>query len=155
MLESESLSKDTSINKIDFQLQVPENTIKINENRTMPEDNLILRPNVKEETHNYLEMLPVEILEEIFFRALYQLDNTFPNHVCWTFNNAVAAIPRLTDTCIRKAIGLLPRIYLRDNNVLPKSSTKDFHVNVKRLRQSYGIHSGLIREIKRTVNCSK
>ena len=52
MLESESLSKDTSINKIDFQLQVPENTIKINENRTMPEDNLILRPNVKEETHN-------------------------------------------------------------------------------------------------------
>ena len=53
-----------------------------------------------EENYNYLETLPSEILEKIFFLALSHSDNSFLNHVCWTFQNSISAIPRLQSLII-------------------------------------------------------
>ena len=47
-----------------------------------------------EECGNIFDRTPLEILENIFFYALAQSDNTFPGHVCCTFQNSVATIPR-------------------------------------------------------------
>ena len=40
-----------------------------------------------------LEQFPLEILERSFLSALISSDYTFPNHVCWTFNNMINAVP--------------------------------------------------------------
>lgn len=108
------------------------------------------------ENVNYLDILPEEVLEKIFRYAMVQSDNTFPNHVCWTYNNVRGAIARLPEFAIRNAVGFLPRLYINNDKFLPATdSSGEHHVNVKRLRQAYGTHSGLIRDVKAIVNCSK
>ena len=74
--------------------------------------------NLLEENIN-LEQLPLEILERIFLSALISSDYTFPNHVCWTFNNMMNAVPvfRLFE---KKGMDHLPRVYISDPFALPK-----------------------------------
>ena len=40
-----------------------------------------------------LEALPIEIIENIFLYCLITSSFEFPNHVCWTYNNAINALP--------------------------------------------------------------
>ena len=83
--------------------------------------------------------MPLEILEKIFFHALAQSDKIFPGHVCCTFQNTVAAIPRF-NASREKAMGLLARLYVNDHSVFPKDKRVpgEIHMNVKRLSQFLG-----------------
>ena len=42
-----------------------------------------------------LEALPTEMIENIFLYHLATSSFEFPNHVCWTYNNAINALPVL------------------------------------------------------------
>lgn len=106
------------------------------------------------EFENYFQILPIEILEKILFYALLQSDYKFPTHVCWTFQNLMEVIPRM-DNFFDKAMGFLPRIYLNDESVLGNRISHEYQMNVKSLRKSFGIHSGLIREVKKIIQSSK
>ena len=66
-----------------------------------------------------LEELPLKILERIFLLALVSSNYTFPNHICWTFNNMINAVPvfRLFD---KKGMDHLRRVYIRDPFASPK-----------------------------------
>ena len=66
------------------------------------------------------------------------------------------ALPKIPNFAINKAIGLLPRLYIDNPNILPTTDASgQHHINVKRLRQHYGIHSGPIREVRKIVDSSK
>ena len=71
-------------------------------------------------------------MEKIIFQVLVQSDYTFPNHICWTYQNSIAAIKRFNDYS-GKAIGLLPRLFVCDPSALPtENCDKSIHVNVRK-----------------------
>ena len=80
-----------SLNKIEPELN-EENEITMSLNKVEPELNEGNKSN--KECGNIFDRMPLEILEKIFFYALTQSNNTFPGHVCFTFQNSVAGIPR-------------------------------------------------------------
>ena len=91
-----------------------------------------VEPELNEENKNFFDRMPLEILEKIFFHALAQSDKIFPGHVCCTFQNTVAAIPRF-NASREKAMGLLARLYVNDHSVFPKDKRVpgEIHMNVK------------------------
>ena len=54
----------------------------------------------------------------------------------------------------KKAMGFLPRLYVNDHTVFPKEKRVpgEIHMNVKRLNQFLGVHSGIIVEVRRIIN---
>ena len=82
-------------NEIELNYLVDENNHEIDPHENNENSNEIDPSEKYEENYNYLETLASEILEKIFFLALSQSDNSFLNHVCWTFQNSIAAIPKL------------------------------------------------------------
>ena len=108
-----------------------------------------------DEPKNFLQMLPLEILEKIFVFALTSSDFRFPTHVCWTLKNMLKAIP-FFQPFEKIGIGHLPRIYIGDDSYLPKASKSgEITVNAQRLIRSFGSGSGLISELKRIVLSTK
>ena len=91
-----------------------------------------IEPELNEENKFFFDRMPLEILEKIFFRALVQSDKIFSGHVCCTFQNIVAAIPRF-NASREKAMGLLARLYVNDHSVFPKDKRVpgEIHMNVK------------------------
>ena len=100
-----------------------------------------------EECGNIFDRMSLEILEKIFFYAPAQPHNAFSGHFGCTFHNSFAAIPRF-NTFREKAMGFLPRHYVKDDTVLLKDKRVpgEIHVNVKRLSQFFWVHSGVIME---------
>ena len=96
------------------------------------------------------EHCQTEILVKMLFLALSQSENTFPNQVCWTFQNSTAAISRLNDYA-RKVTGRLPRLSINNKSILPKSTSG---VKVNRLRQAYSLYCGSIFDGKRIIECT-
>jgi len=161
-------------NNTDTEVNSRENEVHLSENEVYTEDNEIdqriefdreevdIEPkhnttsDIKTRSENALDWLPTETLEKIFYYALSQSNYSFPGHVCWTFQNTILAIPRLI-AFKKKAIGFLPRIYIKRENVLPKASkdTEEIYVNVKRLTKAFGSTSGVILEIKRIIKDSR
>ena len=109
---------------------ISENENSINLNEVEPELNEENESNI--ECGNIFDKVSLEILEKVFFYALAQSDNTFPGHVCYTFQNFVDAVPRF-NACREKAMGFLPRLYINDHTVFPKDKRVpgEIHVNVK------------------------
>ena len=70
---------------------IEENESTMSLNKVEPELNEENESNIK--CGNIFNIMPLKILEKIFFYALAQSDNTFSGHVCCTFQNSVAAIP--------------------------------------------------------------
>ena len=106
---------------------------------------------------NIFDRMPLEILEKIFFYALAKFNNTFPGHICCTFQNSVAAIPRI-NALREKTIGCLPRLYVNDHTVFfPKYKRvpREIHVNVKQISWFWGVHNGVIMEIRRIIKNSQ
>ena len=56
---------------------------------------------------NIFELIPVELLEKIFIQSVISSNFTFPGQVCWTYNNALKAIPRF-EMFKKVAMGNLP-----------------------------------------------
>ena len=105
------------------------------------------------ECGNIFNKMPLEILEKIFIYAVAQSDNTFPAHLCCTVQSSVAAIP-FFNAFREKAMGFLPRLYVSDHTVFPKDKRApgEIHVNLKRLSQFFGVHSGITMEVRRIIN---
>ena len=107
----------------------------------------------EENESNIFDKMPLEILEKIFVYAVAQSGNTFPGHLCCTVQSSVAAIPRF-NAFREKAMGFLHRLYVNDHTVFPKDKRApgEIHVNVKRLSQFLGVHSGIIMEVRCIIN---
>ena len=105
---------------------------------------------------NIFDRMPLEILEKIFFYALAQFSNTFPGHVCCTFQNSVAVIPRIS-AFREKTMGFLPRLYVNDHTVFSKDKRvpAEIHVSVKKISQFLGVHNGVVMEIRRIIKNSR
>ena len=102
-----------------------------------------------------LEQLPLEILEKIFLSALISSDYTFPNHVCWTFNNMITAVP-VFKLFEKRCMGHLPRIYIDNLIALPKPlCSGEILVNMQKLITAYGSMSSVILELKRIITSTK
>ena len=102
-----------------------------------------------------LEQLRLKILEIIFLSALIWSNYTFPNHVCWTFNNMINAVPafRIFE---KKGTDHLPRVFISDAFALPKQrNSGEIFVNMQRIIRSYGSISGIVLELKRIINNPK
>ena len=85
------IEKNINLNEVELELN-KENESTMSLNKVEPELNEENESNI--ECGNIFDKMLLEILEKIFFYALTQSDNTFPGHVCCTFQNSVAAIPR-------------------------------------------------------------
>ena len=110
--------------------------------------------NLPEENIN-LEQVPLEILQRTFLSALISSDYTFPNHVCWAFNNMINAVPvfRLFEI---KAMDHLPRVYISDSFALQKQrNSEEIFVNMLSIIRSYCSMSKLVLELKRIINSLK
>ena len=83
-----------SLNEVEPELN-KENECTMSLNKVEPELNEENESN--KECGNIFDRISLEILEKIFFYALAQSDNTFPGHVCCTFQNSVASIPLFSD----------------------------------------------------------
>ena len=135
----EDLNEVGSESEVDI-MDIDNSAVEIIENKN--EDNNL--ENLPEENIN-LEQLPLEILERIFLSALISSDYTFPNHVCWTLNNMINAVPvfRLFE---KKGMDHLPRVYISDPFALPKQQNSgEIFVNMKRILWfSYEFHEDLM-----------
>ena len=58
-----------------------------------------------------LEALPIEIIEKVFLYYLTTSSVEFPNHVCWTYNNATNSFP-VFRPLQQMGLAHLPRIYI-------------------------------------------
>lgn len=147
-----SNDNDNSISNLD---QLPlENLDDINHDNHELAENIEIS-NTNTNSNSNLEQLPIEILERIFLSALTSSDYSFPNHVCWTLNNMLAAIPSFQ---IFERIGMrhLPRIYMNNPSILPKArATGEIHVNMQRIVRAFGSLSGTVLELKRIVSHTK
>ena len=92
---------------------------------------------------NYWDNLPDEIVEKILLESIKNSD-----YMCKTYNNVL-------NTCTRfqmvKRIGekLLPRIYIREDDAVKKSSFNGkFKVSVRKLIKLFGQVSGLIKRVR-------
>ena len=70
-----------------------------------------------------LEALPIVIIEKIFLYYLTTSSFEFPNHVCWTYNNAIIALPAFK-LFQRMGLAHLPRVYISACDYLPKPTKK-------------------------------
>ena len=95
-----------------------------------------------------LEALLIEIVEKIFLHYLTTSSFKFPNHVCWTYKNAINALPVFKSF---QQMGLihLPRIYINACDYLPKPrKSGELVVNIQRLIRNFGSASGIVTEVK-------
>ena len=80
-----------------------------------------------------LEALPTEMIENIFLYHLATSSFEFPNHVCWTYNNAINALPVL-EPFQQMGLAHLPQIYINACDYLPKPRKNgELVVNIQRL----------------------
>ena len=86
--------------------------------------------------NSLLDLLPVEILEKVFlyiyiYMYVMKISNfSFPGHVCWTFNHALATIPQL-ERFNQGAIEFRPSIDFSDITDLPKPRpNSQVHINL-------------------------
>ena len=131
-----------SLNKVEPELN-EENESTMSLNKVEPEPSEENESNKK--CGNIFDKMLLKIWEKIFFYALAQSDNTFPGHVCCTFLNSVAAIPRF-NAFREKAMGFLPTLYGNYHTVFPKDKRVpgETHVNVKQLSKFFGVHSSVM-----------
>lgn len=102
-----------------------------------------------------LEQLPLEILEKIFLSTLISSDFTFPNHVCWSYNNMLSAVP-IFKLFEKKGMDHLPRVYIDNPYALPKPRfSGETFVNMQRIIRAYGSSSGIVTELKRIISSPK
>ena len=76
------------------------------------------KPNSTQNTIHGLEMLSIKILEKIFVMFSITSNFEFPTHVCWKFNNLIAAFPKL-ESLQNIDIRHLSRIHVSHASFLP------------------------------------
>ena len=98
---------------------------------------------------NYWDKLPDEIVEKILLESIKNY-----GYMCKTYNNVL-------NTCTRfqmvRRIGekLLPRIYIREDDAVKKSSFNGkFKVSVRKLIKLFGQGSGLIKRVAELIRDS-
>ena len=97
-----------------------------------------------------LEALCIEIIEKIFLYCLTTSIFEFPIHVCWTYNNAMNALP-VFKPFQQMGLAHLPQIYINAFDHLPKPrKNSELVVNIQRLIRNFGSASGIVMELKRT-----
>ena len=95
-----------------------------------------------------LESLPIEIIEKIFLYCLTTSSFEFPNHVCWTYNNAMKAL-RVFKPLQQMSLAQLPRIYINARDYLPKPRKNGkLVVYIQLLIRNFASASGIIMELK-------
>ena len=98
-----------------------------------------------------LEALPIETIEKIFLYCLTTSSFEFPNHVCWTCNNAINALS-VFKSFQQMGVAYLPRIYINVCDYLPNPlKNSELVVNIQRLIRNFGSASSIVMELKRTV----
>ena len=113
------------------------------------EEIVLIRYEVKEVAS--LEALLIEVIEKIFLYCLTTSSFVFPNHVCWTYSNAINALPVFKPF---QQMGLAhpPRIYINACDYLPKPRKNgELVVNIQRLIRNFGSASGIVMKLKRIV----
>ena len=78
------IAKDDETQQQDLD-DISDNIVENNADEKIP-----IRDEVKEVAS--LEALPIEIIEKISLYCLATSSFEFPNHVCWTYNNAINAL---------------------------------------------------------------
>ena len=80
--------------------------------------------------NSLLDLLPVEILEKVFLYVMKISNFSFPGHVCWTFNHALATILQL-ERFNQEAIRFRPSIDFSNITDLPKPRpNSQVHINL-------------------------
>ena len=75
----------------------------------------------------------------------------FPNHVCWTYNNAINALP-VFEPFQQMGLDHLPQIYINACDYLPKPQKNGKLVmNIQQLIRNFESASGIVMELRRTV----
>ena len=98
-----------------------------------------------------LEVLPIEINENNFLYCLTASSFEFPNRVCWTYDNAINALP-VFKHFQQMGLAHLPRIYISACDYLPKPRKNgELVANIQRLTGNFGSASGIVMELKRIV----
>ena len=103
---------------------------------------------------NYYDLLPLELLEATFLRAIMSSDFLFPNHACRTFNNLIVAYP-VFKRVKRKCKQHLRRVHLGDFKSDPKSisSTSEMAtVSIRRIYKYFSPHGGIMRSLRCIIN---
>ena len=98
-----------------------------------------------------LEVLPIEINENNFLYCLTASSFEFPNRVCWTYDNAINALP-VFKHFQQMGLAHLPRIYISACDYLPKPRKNgELFANIQRLTRNFGSASGIVMKLKRIV----
>ena len=90
----------------------------------------------------YYDLLPLELLEAIFLRAIMTSDFLFPNHACRTYNNLIEAYP-----VFNRVKQHLPSVHLGDFRSDPQSISSTLEittVSIRRISKYFGPHSGVM-----------
>ena len=108
-----------------------------------------------EESANFWNLAPDEIVEMILLYAVQQSENSFPGHKCETYASIKSMCRKWAYTIEGKGPVLLPEIYTDTWKPLGNPYNGKIIVNTRNLTRTFGKSSGLASQLSNCIGDKK
>ena len=110
-----------------------------------------LKSTSNEESANFGNHVPDEIVEMILLYAVQQSENSFPKHKCETYASIKSTCRKWARIIEGKSSALLPKIYIDTCKALGKPYNGKIIVSTRKLTSTFRKSSGLARQLSNCI----